>query len=64
MTFEESQAKAKELNASGVHRDKWHYYTTYNDDPHHGGFFVMRRKKYAELHVAVFCSGIMSSNEK
>lgn len=61
MTVEEACAKSKELNATGKHRDEWGYYPAWHERK--GEWFVMRRRKLAEVSIAVFIDGTMSFNE-
>lgn len=62
MTPEEAVNRARELNATGNFRDEWGYYATYHDAK--GEWFVMRRRKQAEVHVAVFVDGSYSIMER
>ena len=67
MTFDEANAKAKELNLTGKHRENWYYYPAYYDGENPlfiGSHFVMRRLKKADLRVAVFGDGRVSISEQ
>lgn len=61
MTAEQAVAKSTELNKTGKFRDEWFYYPAYHE--HDKNWFVQRRRKLAELRVAIFNTGEVSGLE-
>lgn len=60
MNVERAVELAKEMNRTGKHKEEWHYYPALHDS---GNWFVMRRRKRAELLVAVYVDGKTSVRE-
>ncbi|QBQ72092.1 hypothetical protein Milano_070 [Agrobacterium phage Milano] len=60
MNVERAVELAKEMNRTGKHKEEWHYYPALHDS---GNWFVMRRRKRAELCVAVYVDGKTSVRE-
>lgn len=61
MTAEMAVEKSIELNKTGKHRSEWIYYPAYNEPDKN--WFVQRRRKFAELKVAIFSTGEISGLE-
>lgn len=65
MTPEEAVESAERLNKTGKFREDWYYYPTYSSKGKFAGkWFVMRRRKMAEIAVAMYADGNLSTREE
>lgn len=65
MKLEDAKAESVRLNTEGKHRTEWFYYPAcYYEGPRAGEWFVLRRRKRAEVSVAVFFDGTINIREQ